>query len=284
MQTIAAEEKMLENEKTLIKNKYDEACKKVNNSEYHIRWLDEKIKHSYQVLGAGNYIIKHEKDFQTRPEEFIQWAKIAILLHDIGRFEEVYQNYIHPNERQDHGLIGAEILRNIPHYNRPEIVLAVKHHGHLLKRFYEDMEYTNISSQKQKSDIKTILSVVMDSDKIANFQMMKQEREKFTYLFLKTRTQEQINAPLSSNILEYFFQCELIPNELVNSLSDYLLSLICWIFDLNYKTSFDFCQKLGLITNLLNILSEYNKDNDMQEKINCNIKNFLTRKYQQFKD
>ena len=275
---------MLEKEKQLIRQKYEETCLRINNSEYHIRWLDEKIKHSYQVLGAGNYIIRHEKDFQNRTPEFINMAKTAVLLHDIGRFEEVYQNYIHPLEHVDHGQLGAEILRKIPAYNRPEIILAVKHHGHLAPKFYSDPEYAEISSPELKSDIRTVLSVVMDADKIANFQMMKREAEKFTYLFLKSRTAEQIAMPLSADVLSFFARRELAPNNIVNSLSDYLLSLICWIFDLNYKASFDFCLKHGLITNLLHILSEYNKDKETQNQVENIVDAFLTDKYQQLKD
>lgn len=275
---------MLEKEKRLIRQKYEETCPRINNSEYHIRWLDEKIKHSYQVLGAGNYIIRHEKDFHNRTPEFVNMAKTAVLLHDIGRFEEVYQNYVHPLEHVDHGLLGAEILRKIPAYNRPEIILAVKHHGHLAPKFYNDPEYVEISSPELRADVRTVLSVVMDADKIANFQMMKREAEKFTYLFLKSRTAEQIAMPLSADVLSFFARRELAPNNIVNSLSDYLLSLICWIFDLNYKTSFDFCLKHGLITNLLHILSEYNKDKETQNQVENIVDTFLTDKYQQFKD
>ena len=70
---------MLEKEKRLIRQKYEETCPRINNSEYHIRWLDEKIKHSYQVLGAGNYIIRHEKDFHNRTPEFVNMAKTALI-------------------------------------------------------------------------------------------------------------------------------------------------------------------------------------------------------------
>lgn len=275
---------MLKNEKELIRREYDLACAKVDNSKYHVCWLEEKIKHSYQVLGAGNYIIKHEPAFQNRPPQFIEIAKKAVLLHDIGRFEEVYQNYRHPSQKCDHGIMGCEMLKMMPEYDTPLITLPVKHHGHLTERFYEDAEYKGISDPILKQNIETVLFLVMDADKIANFQMMKQESEKFRYLFLSSRTQEQIAMPLGDNILEDFYNGKLVKNSDVNSLADYFVSLICWIYDLNYKISFDFCTRHGLITNLLHLLSEYNKDRDKQQKIEKTVEEFITRKYQLFKE
>lgn len=275
---------MLETEKELIRTEYKEACAKVNNSRYHTSWLDEKIKHSYQVLGAGLYIIKHEPTFQNRSDEFINTSLKAVLLHDIGRFEEVYQNYKYPDQKCDHGMLGWKMLCDMPQYNTPLITLPVKHHGHLTERFYEDEEYQNISDKTLKKDIESNLFLTMDADKIANFQMMKQEGDKFRYLFLASRTAEQIAMPLNNKIVEDFFDGKLVKNSEVNSLSDYLLSLICWIYDLNYKISFDFCLRLGLITNLLQLLSEYNKDKNNQQKIENKVQEFITQKYQLFKE
>lgn len=275
---------MLAIEKELIRREYNQACSKVDNSKYHVCWLEEKIKHSYQVLGAGNYIVKHEPVFKNRSAEFIETAKKAVLLHDIGRFEEVYQNYKFPTQKCDHGVMGSDMLKSMSQYKTPLITLPVKHHGHLTERFYEDEEYQGIHNPVLKKDIETILFLVMDADKIANFQMMKQESEKFRYLFLSSRTAEQIAMPLGDNIFEDFQQGRLVKNSDVNSLSDYFVSLICWIYDLNYKISFDFCARHGLITNLLHLLSEYNKDRDKQQKIEKTVQEFLTRKYQLFKE
>lgn len=275
---------MLKNEKELIHIEYREACAKVDNSEYHVCWLEEKIKHSYQVLGAGNYIIKHEPKLYNRSPEFLSIARKAVLLHDIGRFEEVYQNYKFPDKKCDHGVMGAEMLKAMPEYNTPLITIPIRHHGHLTERFYQDEEYLNIKDENLKKDIETILFLVMDADKIANFQMMKQENEKFRYLFLKSRSQEQISMPLGEHILTDFYEYKLVKNSEVHSLSDYFVSLICWIYDLNYKISFDFCQKLGLITNLLNLLAEYNKDIERQNKITQTVHDYINQKYQLFKE
>ena len=80
---------MLENALNLLYSEYERCLSIVKNSDFHIRYAEEKIHHSLQVLGAGNYIIKHEKWFQKQNEDFIDMVKTAVLLHDVARFEEI---------------------------------------------------------------------------------------------------------------------------------------------------------------------------------------------------
>lgn len=54
---------MLKNALNLLYSEYERCLSIVMSSDFHVRYAEEKIHHSLQVLGAGNYIIKHEKWF-----------------------------------------------------------------------------------------------------------------------------------------------------------------------------------------------------------------------------
>ena len=53
--------------------------------EHGKRLIEEKIVHSYQVLGAGNMILKNEEVYQNCSDEEIDKLKATVLLHDLGR-------------------------------------------------------------------------------------------------------------------------------------------------------------------------------------------------------
>lgn len=58
---------------------------------YQIDFMDEKIKHSYQVLGAGNVLLKHESCFAHINEEEKSYYQALVLLHDVARFKEILE-------------------------------------------------------------------------------------------------------------------------------------------------------------------------------------------------
>ena len=52
----------------------------VKNSHYHKSFANEKIRHSLQVAGVGNGILRNEEYFKDKSYEFIEISKTAILL------------------------------------------------------------------------------------------------------------------------------------------------------------------------------------------------------------
>ena len=76
-------------EEQILRQEYRRCLEYVKDSHFHTLYANEKIEHSFQVIGAGNYIMKHEKYYQGRDETFLRLAKLAYLFHDIGRFREI---------------------------------------------------------------------------------------------------------------------------------------------------------------------------------------------------
>ena len=107
---------MLDKAKQLLKQTYQSCLQEIQHIPHFKINADEKYTHSLQVLGAGNYLLKHEKFFTGKSPKFTELVKTALVLHDIARFEEIIVKY-KTLQDYDHGVEGAKLLQNIPLYN-----------------------------------------------------------------------------------------------------------------------------------------------------------------------
>ena len=85
----------------------------LNNFDHENGKIDLKIRHTYGVVRASEYIANKLK----LSDEEIELAKLIALLHDIGRFEQVKQfNSFIDIKSIDHALLGIDILfqQNLP--------------------------------------------------------------------------------------------------------------------------------------------------------------------------
>ncbi|MDO5386047.1 MAG: HD domain-containing protein [Pseudomonadota bacterium] len=270
----------------LLKKHYRRCYAKVSGSDFYKLYADEKIRHSFQVVGAGNYIMRREQAFSGREGRFLLSAKLAYLFHDIGRFMEIerlYDEEPHPR-RHDHSLYSYEILKSIPEYARPEILLPVKHHGHMIEDLYNDAEFTAITDEKLKNDILKIAFLVRDADKIANFYLMKTAQKASDNVFEHLFLSKTAPGGLTPVMAEDFLAGRMPKRSDIKTSEDWILSYISWIYDLNYKASFDFCRLTGCFDNLLSTLDKYNRDKGLQQRISETISNYIKRRYQQFKE
>ena len=254
--------------KELLYEEYHKNFEIVKESPYHRRYVDEKIRHSLQVSGAGNGILKHESYFQNRSEEFIDIAKTAILLHDIFRFNEVRILYETGN-RIDHGAMGAEFLKQFPEFNNVLITLPIKHHGHMIEALYEDEEYQSITDDKLKQDVLHIAFAVRDADKIANFYLMTSPaaQEKYRDLLFHAPDEQYLHGNINPKFEEYFKNHQITLHKDTYTMADNFLGFVSWVFDLNYQTSIEFTKKHNIIDRLMAVVGKFNQQTDLQEKL-----------------
>ena len=267
--------------KELLYEEYHKNFEIVKESPYHRCYVDEKIRHSLQVSGAGNGILKHEGYFQNRSEEFIDIAKTAILLHDIFRFNEVRILYETGN-RIDHGAMGAEFLKQFPEFNNVLITLPIKHHGHMIEALYEDEEYQSITDDKLKQDVLHIAFAVRDADKIANWQIVTHEFDfvkKVWLPFPEDDSEKQGMLPPES--WAYFSKQEVIPHGAVKTKTNAgeLLSTLCWLFDMNYRYSVYYCNRLNLFTRFFRLLEQIKVIPEEINNIRAVVKTFCKQKF-----
>ena len=245
--------------KEILYKEYHDNFEVVRGSPYHEAYMNEKIRHSLQVSGAGNGILAHEAYFANKDGSFIDIVRTAILLHDIYRFREI-RVLFQTGRKTDHGVLGAEMLAKTADFNNMLITLPIKHHGHMIECMYKDEQYLN-QSEEIKDTIKHIAFAVRDADKIANWYLLAHEWDAINEVWLRhpndfSKVQTQINPELWT----WFENQKVAPNNLCHTNADILLSILCWLFDMNYDYSIGFCEYHGLFSKLCDILRKFGVD------------------------
>ncbi len=232
--------------KDLLWAEYRRNYEIVKNSEFHRNYADEKIKHSLQVAGAGNGILRHEAYFRNGTPDFAEIARTAILLHDIYRFAEIKNNF-DGNPPLDHGVCGAEFLKTIPAFDNILITLPIKHHGHMIEELYADAEFQNIQNKRLKQDVEHIAFAIRDADKIANWYLVVSDENIVNQVWLPhpyDTSPEQ--AEVSELILREFDNLRVMDRKLTRTNADKIVQVIAWLFDINYDYSLHYAAKLRI--------------------------------------
>lgn len=255
---------LYEKAKGMLFEEYENNFKVVKGSPYHEGYMNEKIKHSMQVAGAGNGILAHEPYFLNKDYAFLDVVRTAILLHDIYRFREV-RILFETGQRVDHGVLGAEFLSATADFNNILITLPIKHHGHMIGCLYEDKDYQS-QNKETKDIIKHIAFAVRDADKIANWHLLANEWANMEEVWLKhphdySEEQTKINDELWS----WFVKQKVAPNTIHDTNAETLISVLCWLFDMNYNYSIAFCKYHHLFSRLCDILRKMGVD---ESKVN----------------
>lgn len=250
---------IFEDAKTLLKREYE---KYYNISSAHAqKVMNEKTRHSYQVLGVGNYLLKHEACFNTASPEEVTRLKATVLLHDIGRFYEVYRESF--DEKVDHGEYGAQLLETIPLYKDIRITLPIKHHGHLIKKLYQDEAYITLDTTEKK-EIEKIIYLVRDSDKIANFYLLSREFPSMEELFFYTKRLDIKSKEISHEVWQEFLDHTEININNVHTAAENALMILACAFDIHYASSYQLLEKTQMLTKLYNYMKKFWTDKDAE--------------------
>ena len=91
-------------------------------------------------------------------------------------------------------------------------------------------------------------------------------------------SEEVRQAQLSPDVVVQFEAERVILTGTIKSYCDRLLCCLSWIFDLNYRASYQICAEHGYFDMLLDLLDQYNRDKTMQQKIADKIHDYLAQK------
>ena len=271
---------MLQQAWQLLRKDYKKCLEKVKDSEFFTAYAEEKYIHSQQVLGAGNYILKHEPWFAQKSQEFIDMTKAAVLLHDIGRFAQICGQYHDRDAKFDHGPMGAEILKQIPEFNDIRITLPIKHHGHLIEDFYADEEWKSINDENLKDEIEQIIFAIRDADKIANFNLIMYDKKMLMPLFVPyLENVKDKRRIISDRVLEDFFAHTTVKHANIATQADDMLTYIGWIYDINYSSSIDFCKKLNLTNMMFDTLQTFHDDKELNVRLKRELNDYINKRF-----
>ena len=228
--------------------------------------LDRKQKHSLRVMQISN---KMAKELKLSQEE-IDVATLIGLLHDIARFEQytIYKTF-RDMDSIDHGDYGVEILeKDIRKYIEPSqydeiIKKAVKNHN----------KYSIEEGLSEKEEL--FAEIIRDADKIDILY-------ESTEMFWKDRENLIEESTITEDVIEQFNKCTQIRNRKEkrpeNSINE-IVSVIAFIFDINFKESFRIIKEENYINKILNrydIKDEYTKKEI--EKIRTKANEFIEEK------
>ena len=245
-----------------IEKAIKEFIKYTENYDLKAEAIERKQKHSLRVMEISKKIATELK----LNEEEIKLATLIGLLHDIARFEQYAQYKTYRDaDSFDHGDYGVKILnKDIRNYIDTDeydkiIKCAVKNHN---KYKIEDG-----LTEKERLFCK----IVRDADKLDIFF----EAET---MFWKDDI-DRINVEkctITDEIMEPILNKETIKikkgdNELVR-----LLSMIAFVFDINFKPSLSIIKNKKYIDNILNRFEFKDENTKKQiELIKENVNNYI---------
>lgn len=211
--------------------------------------LLRKEHHSLRVMEISKVIAQKLK----LSEEEIKIATLIGLLHDIARFEQYtrYQTFKDINSI-DHGDLGAEILKtDLRNYIELSdyddiIIKAVKNHN----------KFKIEEGLNEKEEL--FAKIIRDADKL---DIMYQS----TVKFWKGMEEEVENSILSKEVIKQFKDYSQVKNTPTESAIDNIMRVIGFIFDINFKQSFEILKENDYINK---ILERYDfKDEYTKQKI-----------------
>ena len=148
----------------------------------------------------------------------------------------------------------------------------------MMEKFEGDPEFRETADSETERQLRAILGWVRDADKLANFYIQRYEDNLKKDPFFVTMSEEVRQAQLSPDVVTQFEAERVILTGTIKSYCDRLLCCLSWIFDLNYRASYQICAEHGYFDMLLDLLDQYNRDKTMQQKIADKIHDYLAQK------
>ena len=197
--------------------------------------IKAKQTHSLRVMEISKQIAERV----GLSKEEIEIAILIGLLHDIARFEQYTQYGTYKDLASfDHGDVGAEILykdlRNYIETNKYDeiIIKAVKNHNKF--KIEEGLTEKEILFSK----------IIRDADKMDIFYQS-------VVRFWKGREQEVNNSVISQDVIEQINNFSQTRRKLNETPIDNIMRVVAFIFDLNFKSSFQILKEKDYINKCL---------------------------------
>ena len=239
---------------------YVECFLDVEEDPEYRRLLELKREHSDSVCKLAKKVAQSEGfDNQT-----ILLCQVAGLLHDIGRFEQINVfGTLDDLKSVDHGDLGFDVLSNtgfLEYFTTPEqlaLLFAVKNHNKRTIHEFPNELTANISK------------VVRDADKLDVYRVMHvslQETEPEHHNSVLLGLEE--NENISAEVAEAIEKQHIVNKSHLKTSTDFHLMQMSWVFDLNFKSSFQNIQHSEYFQHLSNRLPENNQTNSLKNIIN----------------
>lgn len=227
--------------------------------------IDLKKRHTLRVINLMEELGGHL--FINKEQHAV--GEIIARYHDIGRFAQFtqYQTF-NDAESEDHALLSAKVTEDANFFSKinettQRIILnAIKEHNKIRLQ----------KTGEEQADMFAML--IRDADKLDVLEMFtgktmqhgEQEIQDITY-----------NLPVSNKASEKIIKCILqekpAKKEDMQSIVDFKLMMMSWVFDLNFKASFNILNGNRLIEKIYNSLPKQDGIIDAYRVIKLHIEN-----------
>lgn len=197
-----------------------------------------KQEHSLRVMEVSKEIAEK----LNLSEEEMQLATLIGLLHDIARFEQ-YKQYQTFKDSQsfDHGDYALAILeKDLRKY------IETDQYDNIIKKAIKNHNKYKIEDGLTEEEL-LFAKIIRDADKLDIFY-------ESAYIFWKGEEYKVEESKISSDMLDKFKEQKQIkkqPGKQIQPIDEIVL-LIAFIFDMNFKVSFEILQKENYINVILN--------------------------------
>lgn len=213
--------------------------------------IGRKKYHSFRVMEISKQIAV---DMKLKQEE-IEIAVLIGLLHDIGRFEQYKEfNTFNDTESFDHGDYALKILdKDIRKY------IETDKYDNIIRKAIKNHNKFEIEKNLTKEEM-LFAKIIRDADKIDIIY-------EATEIFWKNEEEKINNSVISENAWNQIKSQLLIKREKGIKIEniDSVLSVIAFVYDINFKESFKILKEkkyIDLIINRFNL-----KDDETRKKV-----------------
>lgn len=228
-----------------IENAKKEIINHINNVKIENPRIKTKTGHILRVAENSKKIAMDLK----LTEEQIQLAELIGLLHDIGRFEQykifekdTNSKILDDTKKFDHGEAGVEVLKNNNYIRK--YIQQDKYDNIIYKAIYEHNKYA--LSKELQEDEELFCKIIKDADKIDLLY-----EAVYKYWQEPERIKQVEEGRLSKKMLEDFYAQKLSNNENRISETDQILRFASFIFDINFKYSFEILKENDNISKMI---------------------------------
>ena len=219
--------------------------------------IDLKYHHSYQVCQKMRQIID---DMLEGEQSYI--AKTIALLHDIGRFKQ-YQEYktFADAKSEDHAQLGVSVIKDndflapVDPRTTELILKAIQYHN---KPYLPENE---------SEECLLYTKLIRDADKLDIWRVVLKEytsQSDNNAVNLGLSTAEKISDAVYQQIMAE----EVVKYEDLETISDFKLLQMGWVFDINFGPSFAIIKEKEYIDRLYDTLPKTPATKEIYSKIN----------------
>lgn len=226
--------------------------------------IDRNVIHAEKVIENSLVLAQ---TFDLQPEE-TRLAETVALFHDFGRFYQITNNFSEEEHPFDHAEAAITFLKGVTPFNKLEepvrelIIKIITNHNKLTL------------SAKEDDQVLFYSHLLRDADKLDAWRMT------IEYLGAPNRFPAPVqDLNLSTKPLVTEKVCDTILNnkmpakEDLRTLNDYVLLQIFWVFDLNFKKSFQLLNQQQYMRHLYEALPKNDRVIEIYRKVKIHVEN-----------